>query len=128
MGKFKVYTKTTTIVATDVEADSEKEALSLSELNSSFYDWKASHEPKVERFIKEIGSKRFENLIEGDEFCDSELFTEVISGDGTPFELDFNIVGDHLYSISNGNGVIVIAQDNGNGHGRVLNKIVCEGY
>lgn len=57
--------------------------------------------------------KNFKQLEIEEDFIDQEL--EFENGSFKP-----QIIGDHVYSITNGIDRIVIAADMGNGHGRVM--------
>lgn len=60
-----------------------------------------------------------ENLKVGDKFQDMNIHTEAIISDGE-VEIDFSIVGDHVYTISNNMNTLVVAKDLGKGNGEVL--------
>lgn len=53
------------------------------------------------------------NLKKGEEFLDSEL----------PGNLVFEIVQDHVYIIYDNQNNLIIASDEGNGYGKVLEKL-----
>ena len=57
------------------------------------------------------------DLKAGDTFIDSEL-TSLFSED-----LSYNIIGDHLYAITDGHSRMIISADHGNGNGIVLTVI-----
>ena len=50
----------------------------------------------------------------GDKFEDAELYSD------SKLSLIYNIIGDHIYTITDGISLIMICGDEGNGHGVVL--------
>ena len=126
MKKFDVYSSTTRIEVAEIAAESREDAIAKAVSNRNDYTWDDHNSSDTEyecseEKVKE--KKRFDSLIEGEMFHDSELFTEECFFNGDECSLEFSIIGDHIYSITNNKNLIIIAGDKGNGHGIVLNKV-----
>ncbi len=56
----------------------------------------------------------------GDKFVDAELYSNI------ELPINYNIIGDHIYTITDGVSLIMICGDEGNGHGVVLQVTLYE--
>jgi len=61
-----------------------------------------------------------ESLEVNGKFTDAELTTNALHINGSKPDLRFDVVGDHVYTITNGVDTVVVAADMGNSHGVVL--------